>query len=285
VGNRITEVKTMRKPRTKLLFLSSLAVCLALAAVPTVSAASIFDIPLPTTCINGSSPGTCPDGRINASFSQGQASGLGIIGDVVYVPTSGPIDNLSMWVIAPTTVGLDDLSAYIGTLSLYMGNIGTDYSGSLSAQSLASTSAPVPDGYNTGTWPYQDYVSLYGPAAFNIYEITFNLATPFVAQACGGDPSAACFGWAVSSNSDTFSPLISFLDRPDTNIPYGGDTYGALTFFSGSPYSYNYTGDVGTITGFGLAPSVDFVTNPEPSTIGLLAIGMGLLGLKIRRRK
>jgi len=280
-------VITVRKFQINSIFFTGLAVWLALAIAPTLSAASIFDIPLPTTCINGSSPGTCPDGRMNGAEYQGSVGDAPYLGDVFYVPTNWytNIQTLSFWIAADTFPSSDTISLYFGSIDP------NDYSGSLTQVATNGNFTDEPSAYLPAGGTTAQYLDLSDNTTLsNIYEITFGSVTNLNLPLTPG----GTYGWAVvATNSDgidsIFAPLVSFLDRADTNIPYGGDNYGALNNFStsdfGATLQVGYTADEKSITDFNYPPSVDFVTNPEPSTLGLLAIGMGLLGLKIRRRK
>jgi hypothetical protein len=218
------------------------------------------------------------------------------LGDVFTDPASGgpaDITNLSFWIAADSFPSADTLTLYFGAVS----------SGTTPISEVNGvTVSEVQSGYYTSGGNIYQYESTSASDAFyNIYYVTFSgLDLPLTA----GDyyewgvaavlPTSSC---ATPSSSNyycldtTFAPLVSAYSNADdlgtVFLSYTGGTSMAGVYGSG-PY---------TASGLNPAPAVDFVTNcpagtcnvnftvPEPSTIGLLAIGMGLVGLRVRRRK
>ncbi len=283
----------MLKIDKKRLALTSSAILLALAVAPKLSASSIFDIPLPSTCLNNAAVGDsgCPNSsRVNAAVAQ-QTIAPDFIGDIFYSPVSENINSLALWVEIPDgDIVADDL----GTLTLYLGSIGNSQDGSIAPAATTSVNV-VPSEYPGGA----QYQSLYSSTFSNVYEVIFTLSAPFAVGGPCGTPSAGCYAWAVTSDGDHFAPLMSFQPNqfPDgsgdgyTNIDGGdGHLYGAFTYFTTGGAGLTADTNFGqandaSINGFPLAPSVDFITNvPEPATLGLLGLGLGLIGLKARRR-
>lgn len=300
--------------KRNLLYLSGAAILLSMGGPSRLSASSVFDIPLPTQCVNEALLGGCPQGatRYNVSVNQQtlwnqinpQSHTTTYMGDVVAVPTtySEWISSLTLFVAAPQNWTQSDVQALAQSLDLYLGYVGDDLSGTLYQENVTSDQV-WQSGYRTSPTgpltPYQE-VSPNTGTYDNVWAIELKIPWgtgqgAYWTDQMGNDCSSNTFnginycyyGWAVTTTNGSFTPLVSFLDRPQDANFYGS---GAMAYFTnnGSPNTLNVfdsTLQSGQVSGLNYPPSVDFIANPEPSSIALFAAGLGLLGLKLRRRK
>ena len=211
-------------------------------------------------------------GPLNGDFGPG--FGPYILGDDFSLPTSSVIHNLSVWVIGNALASAPVApTAEFTSITLYGGNDQT----ALTALSSAYTATRV---WYTGVFDFQSTTDgLFYP----IYQITFSGLTWNV---FGNTLYNFAIG-AVPVGNNTLALHAS-------NAALGGGTQtgadNSFLFFLNNPPIATFASDANSVTGFptGADANVlitgDVVVIPEPSTLGLLALGASAILLRRLKR-
>lgn len=254
-----------------------------LAAAQLLSAGVLLQFPLPTTNLNQAAGAA----RTNASVVEGSFPGPVpyIAGEdfiILSNTTSYVVDSLTVWAIAnsPTSGSIDTLGQEFSSFSLYMGYT-PDGAGATWTQVGSSTLNSnqlnaAPRAYYTGTTNYQTLNPASG-AYYPLYAVTFgglNWSIP-----AGQVSYFGVGGVPIGSNTLALS-VSAYTDNPQ---------FDPFLFLIGNPWTPTYQDHSDSITNFTGLTALNFSINdagvPEPSTFGLLGLGIAALALKLRRRR
>ena len=234
----------------------------------------IFQRALPTTNLNNAAGVN----RSNAGPIQGSFSGVPFtIGDDFILPGSGNyvIDTLSVFMITNTLAGTP--SSEFSKITLYGGKDNLPALTQLTQLSQTYSATKVQ--YNGTT----DFQSVGGSSFFSIYQITFS----GLAWAVQGSQyyDFAVNGTPIGSNTFALHVSNDVLGGATNAGPLAWD--GSFLIAQGSPLAITAASNSTTIPGFNKGSDVNVIITsgvPEPSSFGMLAIGIGALVMRLRRK-
>ncbi len=262
------------------------------ATISIASATTLYQNALPTIALNGNP--AVNETRSNASVigsNYGAGSGY-LAGDAFYFAGSGynRVDSITIYEMSNGIAGTSNApSTEFSNLTLYYGLDGSALTNSKVLSTVAQIDAASTQvKYNGVT----DYQSLYSTAFYSIYAITFSNLNWIVNTGVYYD--FAVKGVGIGGNS-----LALSVSDPNHSGAQEDQQLGQFLFFfnvaspiisaASSAPGCTPSSTCPTIANFSHPANLNFLIDgqtgvPEPSSFGLLAMGMGVLGMRLRRK-
>jgi hypothetical protein len=254
----------------------ALALATVFATLPAAFAAPvIFQRQLPTQNINSpynaATPTRSNAAPIQQNYNGGCAGGPCLLGDDFILSTPSIIDSITVYMVTNTLAGTP--SSEFSSIQLYGG---VDAGLGLLSSSYAASKVQ----YNGTT----DYQSLNSSTFYSVYALTYSGLNWSVVGGKYYDFAIA----DIPIGGNTFALHTSNAGLSGPVIEQGAD--GSFLFFSaGATPALTGGSNSSTIVNFGNGSDVNVIITgtapvPEPSTFGMLAIGLGAALIKLRRK-